>query len=181
MQRINRRLIEKYIVFFYVYAFLGWIVDVSICLVSDGVLTNRGFLYETICPMYGYAALVLILLSKTKRISGTGGFIKKIIIATIWCSVLEYITAWVLWHLFHLQWWDYSNEPYNLQGRICLAASLFWGILSVLFMKVLHPFIERQLKRLSKKIETKWQSIIVWSAVACTAADTVISIVTRYV
>lgn len=181
MKKINVRALQKYIVFFYVYAFLGWIVDVSICLVSDGVLTNRGFLYETICPMYGYAALVLILLSKSKRINGKGGFIKKMILATLWCSILEYLTAAVLWHLFHLKWWDYSNEPFNLQGRICLAASLFWGVLSVLFMKVLHPFVERQLKRISKKINPKIQSFIIWTAVAGTTIDTVLSIAIKYV
>lgn len=181
MENSKKRKIEKYIVFFYIYAFLGWIVDVSICFVSDGTLTNRGFLYETICPMYGYAALVLIVLSKSKTMKGTNGFIKKIILATLWCSVLEYLTATILWHLFHLKWWDYSNEPYNLQGRICLAASLFWGVLSVLFMKVLHPFVERQLRRVSKKINPTVKSLLIWFAVACTTVDTILSIVIKYI
>ena len=185
MKKINTRTIQKYVVFFYVYAFLGWIVDVSIRFVSDGNLVNSvktsGFLYEPICPMYGYAALVLILLSKSKRISGRGGFIKKIILATIWCSVLEYLTALILWHIFHQQWWDYSNEPYNIQGRICLAASLLWGVLSVLFMKVLHPFVERQLKKISKKVSLKWQRILICIALAITVADTVLSIIFRYI
>lgn len=175
MKKINMRTLQKYIVFFYVYAFLGWVVDVSICLVSDGVLQNRGFLYETICPMYGYAAIVLILLSK--KFMGKGGLIKKIVLATIWCSVLEYLTAFILETLFHLKWWDYSNEPFNLQGRICLAASLFWGVLSVIFMKVLHPFVEKTLKKISKKIPIKVQSVIVYTAVGITAVDTIISII----
>ncbi len=64
MQKNNIKSLQKYIVFFYIYAFLGWIIDVSIVFVSDGVLENRGFLYETICPMYGFAALVLVILSK---------------------------------------------------------------------------------------------------------------------
>lgn len=185
MKKINIRAIQKYVVFFYVYAFLGWIVDVSIRFVSDGNIINSvktcGFLYEPICPMYGYAALVLILLSKSKRISGRGGFIKKTILATIWCSVLEYLTAFVLWHIFHQQWWDYSNEPYNIQGRICLAASLLWGVLSVLFMKVIHPFVERQLRRIANKVSTKWQRILIWVAVAITVADTILSIIFRYI
>lgn len=62
--------LKKYIVFFYIYAFMGWIIDVSIVFVSDGHLTNRGFLYETICPMYGFAALVLIILSKKFKEKG---------------------------------------------------------------------------------------------------------------
>lgn len=184
MKKINIRAVQKYVVFFYVYAFLGWIVDVSIRFVSDGNLVNSiktsGFLYEPICPMYGYAAIVLIRLSKSKRINGKGGFIKKMILATIWCSVLEYITAWILWHIFHQQWWDYSNEPYNIKGRICLAASLFWGVLSVLFMKVVHPFIDRQLRRISSKVSIKWQRILIWIAITITVTDTVLSIIFRY-
>lgn len=175
MKKINMKSLQKYIVFFYVYAFLGWIVDVSICFVSDGELVNRGFLYETICPMYGYAALVLIALSK--KFKGKGGFLKKVILATVWCTVLEYLTAVILDFFFHLKWWDYSNEPYNFQGRVCLAASIFWGILSVLFMKDIHPFVEKQIKKVSKKINQKIKSIIIYSAVSITFIDSVISII----
>lgn len=56
--------IKSYIVYFYIYAFFGWLIDVSICLVADGVLEKRGFLFGPICPMYGFAALVLIWFSK---------------------------------------------------------------------------------------------------------------------
>ena len=159
MKKITLKSLQKYVVFFYIYAFLGWIVDVSICFVSDGVLENRGFLYETICPMYGWAALVLILLSK--KIEGKGGIVKKFVIATIWCSVLEYLTSLILEVFFGIRWWDYSKEPYNIQGRICLAASLFWGILSILFMREIHPFIEKKLRKISSKMKEKTKTIIV--------------------
>ena len=83
--------LKIYIVFFYIYAFLGWLIDVSIVFVSDGVLENRGFLYEPICPMYGFAALVLVLLAQ--RLNGKGSVIKRLILATLWCSILEYLTS----------------------------------------------------------------------------------------
>ena len=73
--------LKIYIVFFYIYAFLGWLIDVSIVFVSDGVLENRGFLYEPICPMYGFAALVLVLLAQ--RLNGKGSVIKRLILATL--------------------------------------------------------------------------------------------------
>ena len=76
--------LKKYIVFFYIYAFLGWIIDVSIVFVSDGHLTNRGFLYETICPMYGFEALVLITLSK--KFKGKGRIFKK----SINCNIMVF-------------------------------------------------------------------------------------------
>ena len=177
MQEKTKNTIKKYIAFFYVYAFLGWIVDVTVCLVSDGVLTNRGFLFEPICPMYGYAALVLIIIANGIKQKGFVGLLKKTIVATIWCSVLEYFTAWILDIFFHQMWWDYSKEPFNIQGRICLMASLFWGVLSVIFMTVLHPFVEKVLKKISTKMSQKAINIILYSAVGITTVDTIVSIV----
>lgn len=177
MKKFNVKTLQKYIVFFYVYAFLGWIVDTSICLVMDGELTKRGFLYGPICPMYGYAAIVLIMLSK--KITGKGGFIRKVVIATIWCSVLEYVTAFILDVFFHQKWWDYQYQPFNLHGRICLAASILWGILSVLFMTVLHPRVERLLKKIAEKLKPKAINAIICSVVIVNFVDTVLSII-RY-
>ncbi|MBO5349159.1 MAG: putative ABC transporter permease [Clostridia bacterium] len=174
MKKDINKTVQKYIVFFYIYAFFGWIIDVSIVFVSDGVLENRGFLYETICPMYGIAALVLIFLSK--RIKGKGGIVKKIILATLWCSILEYVTSLILEVFFGIRWWDYSKEPYNFQGRICLAASVFWGLLSVLFMKDIHPFVDKQVKKVSSKMMPKVKNIIIYGAVICTFADFIISV-----
>ena len=170
--------IKKYVVFFYIYSFLGWIIDVSICFVSDGVLQNRGFLYETICPMYGFAALVLIVLSK--KFNGKGGIVKKILLATIWCSVLEYLTSLILEVLFGIKWWDYSKEPYNIQGRICLAASIFWGLLSTLFMKDIHPFIEKIVKKITSKVSLKIKNTVVYGMLLVTTIDLILSII-KYV
>lgn len=175
MQKDNIKSLQKYIVFFYIYAFLGWLIDVSIVFVSDGVLENRGFLYETICPMYGFAALVLVVLSK--KINGKGGIIKKFVLSILWCSVLEYLTSLILEVFFGIRWWDYSNEPYNIQGRICLAASMFWGILSMLFMKDIHPFIEKQVRKISSKMTLKTRNIIVGLVLTGTAIDLVISVI----
>lgn len=176
MQVKTKNTIKKFIAFFYIYAFLGWVVDVSVCLVSDGVLTNRGFLFEPICPMYGYAALVLILIADGIKQKGFVGLLKKTVLATIWCSVLEYLTAWILDIFFHKMWWDYSQEPFNIQGRICLAASLFWGVLSVLFMTVLHPLVVRVLRKISSKVNPKVINVILYVAVGITVADTIVSI-----
>lgn len=178
MQKEDLKGLQKYVVFFYIYAFLGWIIDVGICFVSDGTLENRGFLYETICPMYGFAALVLIIISK--KVEGKGSFLKRLLIATIWCSVLEYLTSLVLEMFFGIRWWDYSKEPYNFQGRICLAASVFWGLLSIIFMRDIHPFIEKKLRNITSKLKPKTKSIIVYSALAITTIDLVLSIV-KYV
>lgn len=175
MQKNVIKPLQKYIVFFYIYAFFGWIIDVSIVLVSDGVLENRGFLNEPICPMYGFAAIVLIFLSK--KFNGKGGFIKKFTLATLWCSILEYLTSLILEVFFKIRWWDYTNEPYNIQGRVCLAASIFWGMLSILFMKDMHPFIEKKVKKISSNISEKARNIIIYVVLSITCIDFTISII----
>lgn len=167
--------LKIYIVFFYIYAFLGWLIDVSIVFVSDGVLENRGFLYEPICPMYGFAALVLVLLAQ--RLNGKGSLIKRIILATLWCSILEYLTSLILEVCFGIRWWDYSKQPYNIQGRVCLAASAFWGLLSVIFMKDIHPFIAKKMRKISSKISNKTKNVIIFTVLTGTVVDLVISII----
>lgn len=60
-------------------------------------------------------------------------------------SVWEYIVGVLLEKIFHTKYWDYSNYKYNLQGRVCLTNSMFWGILGVIFIYFVHPFVESRL------------------------------------
>ena len=57
-------------------------------------------------------------------------------------TVLEYLTAVLMETIFHTSWWDYSKNRFNFQGRICLGASLGWGVFTVALFYVLHPFVE---------------------------------------
>lgn len=175
-QTVNK--LQKYVIFFYVYAFIGWIIDVLICFVTDGVLENRGFLYETLCPIYGFAALVLIMLSK--KFKRKDSFIKKVFVATLWCSVLEFVTSLVLELCFGIRWWDYSNEPYNIQGRVCLAASILWGFLAIIFMKDIHPYIAKKVRKRYSKIKLKTRNVIIYSMLTFTTLDFILSII-KYV
>jgi uncharacterized membrane protein len=56
-------------------------------------------------------------------------------------STIEYITGYILENLFNSTWWDYSDEPYNLHGRICLSFSIIWGFISIFILKVVHPYV----------------------------------------
>ena len=44
--------------------------------------------------------------------------------------------------LFAARWWDYTYELFNIKGRICLKHSLFWGIISIVFVKIIHPIVD---------------------------------------
>ena len=69
-------------------------------------------------------------------------------------SFVEYIISWIGEIVFHVKWWDYSNIPFNLNGRICVWFSLFWGILAIYLMTHIHPKIDRFLDKFSPKIVT---------------------------
>lgn len=130
--------------FFYIYAFLGWGVEIAYHALKTGHLVNRGMLAGPVCPIYGAGMLMLVVFMEPFRNSWVLSFIG----ATILCTILEFIVGWVLRQLFHTQWWDYSKEPFNIAGLICLRFSLAWGAGGTFFVKVVHPVIADVVDRL---------------------------------
>ena len=57
----------------------------------------------------------------------------------ILCDVVEFMTSYIMEKLFNARWWDYSNKKFNIQGRICLTHTLYWGTCSCLFVFILEP------------------------------------------
>lgn len=123
--------------FFYIYAFLGWGVEIAYHALTTGHLVNRGMLAGPVCPIYGAGMLMLVVFMEPFHDSWLLSFIG----ATIICTILEFLVGWVLRQLFHTQWWDYSKEPFNISGLICLRFSLAWGAGGTFFVKVVHPII----------------------------------------
>ena len=130
--------------FFFVYALLGWALEVVYCTLKNGRLTNRGFLYGPVCPMYGFGMLLVLVFLTPLQHSLPALFLGGALLA----SVLEYLTGWALEKLFHTRWWDYSGEPFNLQGYICLRYSAAWGLGCVFVMRFLHPTVAALVHRL---------------------------------
>ena len=116
----------------------------------------------------------------SKKFKRKDSFIKKVFVATLWCSVLEFVTSLVLELCFGIRWWDYSNEPYNIQGRVCLAASILWGFLAIIFMKDIHPYIAKKVRKRYSKIKPKTRNVIIYSMLAFTTLDFILSII-KYV
>ena len=97
--------IEKYVLLFFIYAFLGWIMEVIGKLIQQKKFINRGFLIGPYCPIYGHGAiLITILLSRYKA----NPFI-LFFMAILICSILEYATSYFMEKIFHARWWDYSQ------------------------------------------------------------------------
>lgn len=123
--------------FFFIYGFLGFCVEVIYHALAKGVLVNRGFLNGAICPIYGVGVVIILTvltsISENPLFIFTGGLVL--------CSALEWLTGFALNKIFHQKWWDYSDEPFNLNGYICLKFSIDWGIACVFVVKILHPAV----------------------------------------
>lgn len=140
-----------YILFFYFYSVFGWILESIYCSVLDRKLTNRGFLFGPLCPIYGTGAVSMLLSLGwirpviESRIAGVAGiivaFILVALIGTVVCDIVEYITSFLMERLFNERWWDYSNRKFNLNGRICLHHSVFWAIGAIAFIYILDPLV----------------------------------------
>ena len=123
--------------FFFVYAFLGWCSEVGYAATKTGKFVNRGFLNGPWCPVYGFG--VVIVLGCLDPLSGNLPLLFLGSVALT--SALEWLTGFVLEKLFHQRWWDYSDEPFNLTGYICLRFSLMWGFACLFVVKLLHPTV----------------------------------------
>lgn len=134
---INR--ITDIFLLFMVGAGIGWIYEVVLHLLQNGVFVNRGMLHGPWLPIYGTGCLLMVGL---KRLIG-----KRPVVYFIGCvaasAVLEYVTSFVLEAVYHTRWWDYSNLPWNLNGRIFFGGLIGFGLAGCLFAYLLLPAMEK--------------------------------------
>ncbi len=134
----------KYILYFFIYALLGWICEVIYCYIPKKKFQNRGFLYAPICPIYGFGALGILLplyLVKPDFDYNLGDIWLVLIAGFFISSILEYITSYVMEKLFHMRWWDYSHYKFNINGRVCLLNSSLFTLLTILIVYLGHPLV----------------------------------------
>ena len=166
---------QKLLSYFFTYSFLGWILETVFCVLTLVVFNKRGFLYGPVCPIYGFGAIILIESLKKIKTNTVG----KFFISMIAFTIFEYVVSVVLESLFGLRWWDYTGEPFNFQGRISLAYSIAWGIIGTIFVEKIHPFVKKQLEKITTKIPHKIQICLLILFLAIIIIDFMMSI-TRY-
>lgn len=123
--------------YFLLYSFLGWCVEVLYNVYANKRIVNRGFLNGSLCPIYGVGMLMVLLILYPV----SDNLVVLYIVGLIFATVIELIGGAVLYRLFHMRWWDYTNERFNYRGYICLKFSLFWGAGIVLAVKLIHPVV----------------------------------------
>ncbi len=136
---LSQMKISDYVLTFFIFSAIGWLIETIYCSLGNHRFINRGFLTGPLCPIYG-----------------TGGLIFSLLISRFWqrwylvllfgilvLDLVEYLTSFLMEKLFHARWWDYTNEILNLNGRICLKHTLYWGIASMCYVYVMQsPYLQ---------------------------------------
>lgn len=164
---------EKVILYFLVYAFLGWCLETIYAYMVYGYFVKRGFLYGPICPIYGFGAILLILILNNIK---EGNNITKFLVSMLSFSIFEYMASFILETIFHQRWWDYTGAFLNIQGRICITFSLLWGIAGVLFINYIHPYIKKKLNKMSMQVPVKVKRIVIYLLGSMVIIDEIFSI-----
>ena len=159
---------ENYFLYFILYCFIGWLYEVVIEYFElHHGFVNRGFLHGPYLPVYGFGVVFLILLLTTLKKKKVKLFNIDITVIAIFSLVilitglLEYTTSYVMELLFHNRWWDYSNELFNINGRVCLKASLRFGLGGTFFLYVTQPIFEKMISKLNFNTKTLISSVLI--------------------
>lgn len=139
--------LSEIVIVFFVFSVLGWIMEVTLKLIELGRFVNRGFLIGPYCPIYGFGVVFIIL------IIGDGLNIQHGIAPTFFsgcviCGMLEYIVSYAMEKRYHARWWDYTNKPMNIHGRVWIGNIILFGLASVVILHILYPWIRFGLDRI---------------------------------
>lgn len=130
---------------FFLFSFLGWIMECIVITFQNRKLTNRGFVHGPFCIIYGFGSLIgYQLLSPL-----TDHLITLFIVGALSATAFEYLTARVMLRLFGDFWWDYSEKPFNYKGILCLESTLAWGAIAILLCLYLNSAVFNLVTRIS--------------------------------
>lgn len=146
MENSQEKITVKQIIWYsIIFSIVGLIIETVFCYITTGVVESRkGLIWGPFCPVYGVGATILILLLNKYKQNG----IKLFIIGSILGNVIEYGLSYVLEAMYGTRFWDYAYLDWNLNGRICIKYSVFWGILSVVLIKFVKQWIDKIINKI---------------------------------
>lgn len=138
----------KWSLCFFAYCLIGWIWETLYVYIRTGHWENRGFLTGPFLPIYGFGAIVILLIT----IPAKENILFIFLLGMLGASTLEYIGGTLMEAVFHTRFWDYSDALFNLNGHICFLCSMVWGIFSILLVKWIHPWVEQFVLQIPQNI-----------------------------
>lgn len=155
---------------FFIYSVAGWVTEVFLKFLEYKRFINRGFLIGPYCPIYGAGAVLITvggkLLSPVDRT-----WAMSFLIAFVLCGLLEYLTSYILEKYFHARWWDYTERPMNLHGRVWIGNLILFGIGGVFILEDFNP----RLLALAHRLEPRLFAAILIAVSILFVADVVMS------
>lgn len=129
---------ENIFMTFITYSIIGWLWESVYCSIKAKHFVYRGFLLGPYCPVYGFGVTAVLLLVPDKSGTLLNLYFNSVVIVTF----VEYIASFLLEKLFNMTLWDYKDVPLNIEGRVAVPVSLFWGIGCLFLIKVINPVIQ---------------------------------------
>lgn len=136
MELLEEHSLATWFLLFLTYSCAGWAMEIVVTLLQKHRITNRGFFIGPLCPIYGVGALI-----GTIAIGHVENIIAIFCVSVVGAGLLEYSTSFLMEKIFRVRWWDYTDQPFNINGRICLGALLGFGVAGILVIRVFNPLL----------------------------------------
>lgn len=126
------------VLLFFVYSFIGYLIEIiRVSIMEKKIVLSRGYLIGPYLPIFGFGSLMMVYYLSKYQGDNVAIFVFSVVI----CCLLEYFTSLIMEKIFKIRWWDYSNRKFNINGRICLENSIYFGISGVCLLSFLNPFV----------------------------------------
>ena len=164
------QLFYEFVIMLFLFSILGWGMEVTLKFIQYHRFINRGFLIGPYCPIYGFGVVgVTILVGGLLGRAGT--YPETFMAGFVICGFLEYMTSLYMEKMFHARWWDYSNKPMNLHGRIWIGNLILFGLASVIIVKLIDPHYFNFIATIDPLII----SVLAWIIIILMVSDYILS------
>lgn len=146
-----------YVLLFFIYSFLGWLLESTKLSIQSKKFINRGFLLGPLCPIYGFGGIAITFILNDLKEHYFIVFCMSILI----CGVFEYLVSYLMEKIFHARWWDYSDRVGNINGRVCLRNLMFFGLFCCLMLYVFNPLFLNIISYIPKSVQLALSIILI--------------------
>ena len=158
----------RILAYFIIYSVVGYIIETIFGIITKGVWESRqSFLYGPFCAIYGLGAAIMIIFLHKYSKNYTRLFIGGFIVG----SIVEYLVSWIGEMLLGVKWWDYSDMPLNINGRICVYFSIFWGFLALYLIASFNPRIDKLINWIKSKLSVKALKVLTTTVIILLLID----------
>lgn len=126
-----------FVFIFFIGTIIGWIYEEIFYYIFEGTLEKRGFLYGPYLPVYGFGAVFICLFLKRFKKNPLIVFLLTMLIT----GILEYITGYILWEVYHKMWWTYEGLFLNIGNYVCLRSVLTFAVAGLALIYLIEPYI----------------------------------------